>query len=100
MTNTLVVEHFTAKDYNDYVLISSSLDDNKPYKFFTKGVNWAGCFYPSLFGKYRYLYYRKDELKEENEDYDNIISVAFRVACLRNGIIEHYNWLFSTDNEE
>ena len=100
MTKTLEVEHFTAKDYDDYVLISSSLDDNKPYKFFTKGVYWACRFFPPLFGKYRYLYFSKDELKDENEDKDDIIAVAFKAACFRNGIIKLHNWLLSTDEDE
>ena len=46
------------------------------------------------------MYYIKDELKEENEDYDDIIAVAFRVAYLRNGIIKRHNWLLSTDDED
>ena len=32
MVNTLKVEHFTAEDYDDYVLISTPLWDNKPFK--------------------------------------------------------------------
>ena len=100
MTNTIKVEHLTAKDYDDYVLISSSLDNNKPFKFLTKDVYLATHFYPPLFSKYRYLYFSKDELKDDEEDIDGIIGEAFRAACLRNGIIETHNWLLSTDKNE
>ena len=75
MTNTIKVEHFMAKDYDDYVLISSSLNENKPFKFLTKCVYWVTCFYPPLFGKYRYLYYSKDELKDDDEDIDDIVGI-------------------------
>ena len=100
MTNTIKVEHFTVKDYDDYVLISSSLNDNKPFKFLTKGVYWVARFYPPLFAKNRYLYFSKDELKDDDEDIDDIIGESFRVACLRNGLIERHNWLISTDEDE
>ena len=100
MVNTLKVEHFTAEDYDDYVLISSPLSNNKPFKFLTKGVYWVSRFYPPLFGKYRYLYFSKDELIDDNEDLDDIIGIAFTAACYRNGIIEPHNWLSSTDDEE
>ena len=100
MANTIKVEHFTAKDYDDYVLISSSLNDNKLFKFLTKGVYWVASFYPPLFGKYRYLHYSKDELKDDDEDIDDIVGTAFKVACLRNGIIKRHNWLLSTNEDD
>ena len=100
MVNTLKVEHFTAEDYDDYVLISTPLWNNKPFKYLTKGVYWVARFYPPLFGKYRYLYFSKDELIDDDEDIDDIIGVSFKAACLRNGLIETHNWLSSTDDED
>ena len=108
MTNQIQVEHFTAIDYDNYVIISSSLNDNKPFKYLTKGVYWAAHFYPPLFGKYKYLYFSKDELnkatcrplEESDEDIDDVIAGAFVAACFRNGVTERHNWLLSTDEDD
>ena len=89
MTKTINVEHFTAKDYD--VQKSSSLDDNKPFKLLTKGCYWAARFYPPLFDKYKYMYFSKEELTNDANDYDDIIAEAFRVAYLRNDLTISHN---------
>ena len=99
MTNQIQAEHFMVTDYDNYVIISSSLNDNKPFKYLTKGVYWAAHFYPPLFGKYKYLYFSKDELNDD-EDIDDVIAGAFVAACFRNGVTERHNWLLSTDEDD